>query len=374
MGVTPSSNSKRWIVTLVAPLAWLVGCDSKEPIRVETVPKQPPGATQAVAPGGADAAKPAVAHDHDGDGKPDHDDDDHHDEGGGIAWTVPAGWQEVPVDPGGMRHATFRVSPQHPNVELTVIPLGPQETLSNLNRWLNQLDPSAKPVPQGEVGKYVTALDVNGTPAEIFDIAANQQRMLAAIVRQADRHWVFKLMGPADVVGAQKPAFETFIRSIRFGAAADPHAAQAVQITKWSAPEGWERDTTPPAEGAMVRRELSFKVGNGQADLAVTKLPAGATGSVEDNVNRWRGQVGLPPTTEVKPADIERVDGTRPWFLMDLTGPAGADGAPKRMLVAFADAGRDIWFVKLTGPADAVGQQKANFTAFLKSIEFGATP
>ena len=43
------------------------------------------------------------------------------------------------------------------------------------------------------------------------------QRMLAALVDTDQRVWSIKLLGPADVVGPQKPKFEAFVKSIRPG-------------------------------------------------------------------------------------------------------------------------------------------------------------
>ena len=41
-------------------------------------------------------------------------------------------------------------------------------------------------------------------------------RILATIVTRGNQVWFFKLMGPADVVGNQKAAFEEFLKSVRF--------------------------------------------------------------------------------------------------------------------------------------------------------------
>ena len=70
------------------------------------------------------------------------------------------------------------------------------------------------------------------------------------------------------------------------------------QLT-WQTPDGW----TEVAAGEM--RVASFKIQgqNGkQADVSVIPLP-GLAGSDDANVNRWRGQVGLPP---VSPDELKK--------------------------------------------------------------------
>ena len=72
-----------------------------------------------------------------------------------------------------------------------------------------------------------------------------------------------------------------------------PDAPNAPQLT-WTTPAGWTE--VPPSE----MRVASFKVAGAdgkQADVSVVPLP-GMAGSDFANVNRWRGQVGLPAATD----------------------------------------------------------------------------
>jgi hypothetical protein len=62
----------------------------------------------------------------------------------------------------------------------------------------------------------------------------------------------------------------------------------------WKTPEGWTE--VPPSE----MRVASFKVAGADgklADVSVVPLP-GMAGTDTANVNRWRGQVGLPDATD----------------------------------------------------------------------------
>jgi len=131
----------------------------------------------------------------------------------------------------------------------------------------------------------------------------------------------------------------------------------------YQVPAGWEEQ---PASGM---RAATFRAGD--AEAFVTPL-AGLAGDLSSNVNRWRGQIGLPPATEeaIKSAVKELPIAGRNAPYVDLLGPDG----PKRqrMLVAIVDRGDRTWFVKLIGPAETVARQQAAFESFCRSLRFSA--
>jgi len=160
---------------------------------------------------------------------------------------------------------------------------------------------------------------------------------------------------------------------------APPAGAQpGMPQLKWTLPEGW---TSKPA-GEMRLASFSAPGKNGNTvDISVVPLPGMAGGDL-NNVNRWRGQVGLAPITEEDlPKEGQAVTvGDSQAVLYDMTGtPAEANG----MTVISADGkGRILavglhredmmWFFKATGDANSVGFQKDNFIGFLKSLQFAA--
>jgi hypothetical protein len=139
------------------------------------------------------------------------------------------------------------------------------------------------------------------------------------------------------------------------------------QLT-WQMPEGW---TEVPA-GEM--RVASFKIQgqNGkQADVSVIPLP-GLPGSDEANVNRWRGQVGLPPMSpdELKKSAESVEAGGQSAQLYDIAGQNPDNGEAARILGVIQHRTGAVWFFKMTGDADLAEQQKPAFVAFLKSVKF----
>jgi hypothetical protein len=104
----------------------------------------------------------------------------------------------------------------------------------------------------------------------------------------------------------------------------------------------------------------------GKVDASVVVLPGPAGGELA-NVNRWRGQIGLPPLDEAGLAKARKVMATKagPLKVYDFTSEA----APRSRLVAgLTEVGAETWFVKMTGDADAVGAARADFMKLLGSL------
>ena len=134
---------------------------------------------------------------------------------------------------------------------------------------------------------------------------------------------------------------------------------------RWgSVPRGWQE------QQATGMRVASFSVRGPQGQRAeVTIIPfPGTAGSEMENVNRWRGEIGLPAmateTADSAPVTI----GGLPGKLFDMSS-AGAD--PKQRTVAAMLARENsTWFFKLKGDAGTVAAEKPAFVEFLKSVSF----
>ncbi len=106
----------------------------------------------------------------------------------------------------------------------------------------------------------------------------------------------------------------------------------------------------------------------GRIDASVVVLPGPAGGELA-NVNRWRGQIGLPPLDEGALAKARAVVKTRAGVLhvYDFT----SDGDPRNRVVAgLTSAKGDTWFVKLNGDAAAVAAAREDFMKLLGSLRF----
>jgi len=147
--------------------------------------------------------------------------------------------------------------------------------------------------------------------------------MLAALVPHGSDAWSFKLAGPAEAVGKYTERFDALVQTVTF-----PDAASGEP--QWKLPEGW----TQEAGGAQMRF-ATVKIPDSQPplELTVAKVSWGSAEETQEilaNVNRWRGQMQLPPIGEEDLADE-----TRPLKLaadqskavaVDLTGRLKAGG------------------------------------------------
>jgi hypothetical protein len=134
----------------------------------------------------------------------------------------------------------------------------------------------------------------------------------------------------------------------------------------WQLPKGWEE--LPPSEMRMG----DFRVHGADGRAEVTIIPlAGLAGSDVDNVNRWRGQVGLEPITEGQlKENYETVEiADQSSRLYDMAGVSG-DDEKTRILVTILRRGETSWFFKMIGGDALVQREKATFKSFLKAISF----
>jgi len=144
----------------------------------------------------------------------------------------------------------------------------------------------------------------------------------------------------------------------------------------WTVPSGWR--AKPAAEGGVRIASYEVTTPDGRSmDVSVIPLP-GNSGSILDNVNRWRGQVGLPPTTESELASQRRTVpiGTLEGEFFEMAGDTPVpDGQFKvRTLAAMLATGGNTVFFKATGEDALVAENRPKFLAWLASVQTGPAP
>jgi hypothetical protein len=136
---------------------------------------------------------------------------------------------------------------------------------------------------------------------------------------------------------------------------------------RWTKPDGWNEQ--PVSE----MRLGSFKVngpGGTSADVSVIAFP-GDAGGLLSNINRWRGQLDLPPIEEKQlPQTIQQteVQGV-PVYFVDLQS---AENSPKpsRILGAVLERPDRTWFIKMAGSPALLESQRQKFFDFVDSFQF----
>jgi len=141
-------------------------------------------------------------------------------------------------------------------------------------------------------------------------------RMLGAIIEDADQLWFFKLVGPTKEVSEVRSAFESYLKSLTF----------TDGQPQWQLPEGWKQ---LPGDGIRFA-SIDVPLGRTSRLLSVTKLPSQGDWErdVIDNVQRWRGQLGLEPSSEpmAGAVPIAGFAAERSAAIVDLEGKPGGSG------------------------------------------------
>lgn len=245
---------------------------------------------------------------------------------------------------------------------------------ANVNRWRGQVQ--LEPLPEDQVQGQ--AMPVTGSTHEflLFNLtkkspATDEEGIFAAVLPLERETWYFKLTGNAVTLqekGAE--AFTSFLSTVRVGGDAAPVAPEPPQPAKpkihVTSPEGW----IAAEPGTMRVASYTVKGAAGEtADVSVIPLP-GNSGSILENVNRWRGQVQLPPlSTADDPALGSEMEGEAGrWFVTHMvSNEAILDGKKVAISAAILKAGGMTWFFKMTGDAVVVGEHRAAFLEFVRS-------
>ena len=249
-------------------------------------------------------------------------------------WELPEGWKQLPGNQ--FRFATIEVPGPDKPLELTVTTLPKQEdddeayVLANVNRWREQLQlPALEPEELRSKDNSIS-LKVDGYPCTLINIVGQGTGRMAA--------------GP--FAGGMPPVASTNEGSGR----------KAPELA-FKEPEGWTK--APPKIFSLA----TFTAGTGDKQAEITVSAAG--GDLLANVNRWRGQIGLPPVDQEQLAkELAKIEtlGTSGDYVQ-LVGPS------KTIFGVVATVGGTQYFIKLTGDSETAELQKANFESFVKSLQ-----
>lgn len=143
-----------------------------------------------------------------------------------------------------------------------------------------------------------------------------------------------------------------------------PVATAAGGALTWKGPGHWQEK---PAGGM---RKGTFTIpgeGGASAELAITAFPGDVGGEVA-NVNRWRGQIQLPPQSpEEVGRSVQRLEHN--GLKIAVVEMAGSGANATRVLGAMVPHEGATWFFKLTGPDALVAKEKNAFLEFVKTIK-----
>lgn len=269
------------------------------------------------------------------------------DEQGAPVWQLASGWTERPGDQFRYRTIVIPVEGRAKPVELTVSKLEfnakdkDRFVLDNVNRWRGQLalNPRTKDALPKDFTIVATAA---GSDALVVNYLGNRQ--------------------PTGM-GAGMPMMGSTDASEPPPTRPAPANASAEKLT-FKPPASWVE------KGAGGMRKAAFDVGKGEEAGEVTVIDlTGTGGDLLPNLNRWRGQVGLPSVSEeeMNSAAFEIASGDKVWKSFRLEG--SKDGKPVGILVATWKSEDRAWFIKLQGTVSLLKEEEGRFIEFVKSFQ-----
>lgn len=249
-------------------------------------------------------------------------------------WSLPAGWIEQPGNQ--FRFATLEIGGTGLEVTVSTLPRGDGDeseyVLSNVNRWRGQV--GLNPIAPNELQRETKQVEIDDGTATMVDLVGHGKSgsMTAPFASGGG------MKSPPLASGSDSPKL------------------------KYEVPDGWHE------EAATGFRKASFRIDEGgqSAEVSVSDLDA-AAGDLLPNVNRWRDQVGLKPTTERDVDEhVASIDvGSHVGQYVEMIG----DG--KATLAVIVKASGRAWFLKLSGDRPLVEQQRDRFKSFVHSLTIG---
>jgi hypothetical protein len=266
----------------------------------------------------------------------------------GPEWALPEGWREEPGTE--MRFATIRIDAAEGPLEMSVIPLPTGEgsfdayLLSNVNRWRGQF--GLAPVAEDQLADQAHKIELRETSIWLVNFEGRQTQTGMGQTGTGTASFAGKGAAGRGPKGAA-PA-----------AAAAPFDCEI--------PEGWTTAPVGPLQLAV------YEVRDGDRQVTISVSSAG--GDMTANVNRWRGQVDLPPletadlARELRKIRVDGQDGT----YVEVIGPESAKSR-EMILGVIVEAQGGQWFFKLKGDAELAAREKPHFEKFVQSIRFRGT-
>jgi hypothetical protein len=155
--------------------------------------------------------------------------------------------------------------------------------------------------------------------------------------------------------------------------------AQSVAGLKWTSPSGWKAE-----EGSRLMRAATYTVSAASGDTAnaecvVYFFGAGQGGSIDANLERWKGQIVGPDGKAAEAKIAKRTVRDLPVTTIDSSGDYTGMGGPMaaskavhanyRLLGAIIEGPGGNVFLKFTGPAKTIATSQADFEKLVNSFE-----
>ena len=135
------------------------------------------------------------------------------DEAGGVTYTVPEGWEDLPVS--GIRKANLKVSDENGTAELTVLvfPGDVGGRLANINRWRGQL--GLDDATPEDLSKFTESYSISQHPGLYVSLEGEAQSILGGLLPFHGSTWFFKFLGSSGTVLGNEAKMKAFLDSVQ---------------------------------------------------------------------------------------------------------------------------------------------------------------
>ncbi len=294
-----------------------------------------------------------------------------------VGWTLPETWREVETT-AEMRVATI-MTDTGLEVAVTAFPGDVGGLVANVNRWRGQVGLGST----DDEGVEEAIERIDGFDVVIVDISGVEDRLIGAVISVGDgQTWFLKVIGDSEALGAIKADLIELSKTFHLhsdhgpGLHAEPehnhedHAGHdhgdappeasgsGSARERWLQPDEWKTDT-----GASQILSAAY-LAEGGARITLTVL-GGDGGGLLDNINRWRGQVGIPEVASLD--DQPMKDLGNGAVIVDLPSEDGSS----RIVTGVVPGETQTLFFKLTGSASEVDVELERFEAFVNQVGLG---
>ncbi len=295
---------------------------------------------------------------------------------GSVVWQAPQDWK--PEAAGQFLTAAYAL-PSGGRVTVSKLGGDGGGLAANINRWRGQL--GFKPLAEKEIVGQPLKIDGSDKEMLLFNLTAENaaddaQGIFAAILPFENETWYFKFSGPVAVLKKSEVVFMAFLQTIHIAGSqksaatpSPPPVPSSVKKINVTPPDGWT-----PSEGSSMRA-ASFSIAGPDgtsADVSVIPIP-GDSGSVLDNVNRWRSQLKLAPLDSADDPALGKKEETPAGEIlvshMISTEPE-LNGKKAAIASAILKRPRMTWFFKITGDEVLVAANLKKFATLVRSATF----
>ena len=285
-----------------------------------------------------------------------------------LDYTLPAGWKAL--SPTRMRKVNLEFEADGQAILYATIFRDQGGVLMNVNRWRKQMglppiDAAAvqglerRPMANGEA----FCVDLTGTFTGMGDTRVEGAGMLGAILHEETLKLSLfaKMVGPAEVIEAERARFYEFLAGIKPKMIAPPSPLD------WEGPPGWEAELSD-----TEYRDVTFRKDG--IEMYVSR----ARGTVTSNVNRWASQLQMAALDDAQLASLPRIPSMGAEAVIfegqgTFQGMMDREPKPNQRMVAAVipmpgSTSGDIVTVKMTGPEDRVAAARADFETLVTSL------